>query len=75
MAVQLGELGESDEVAGGIFYADFLGAVEGGAFGEIDFGALDGELDGVEIFDFEIEEGGAFADVGGDGGWSWSALA
>jgi hypothetical protein len=65
---KLGELGEGDEVAGGIFYADFLCAVEGGAFGEIDFGAFDGGLDGVEIFDFDVEEGGAFADGGGDRG-------
>ena len=52
-----GELGEGDEVAGGVFYADFFGAVEGGALGEIDFGAFDGGLDGFEIFNFEIEEG------------------
>jgi hypothetical protein len=65
---KLGELGEGDEVAGGVFYADFFGAVEGGAFGEIDFGAFDRGFDGFEIFDFEIEEGGAFANVGGDGG-------
>jgi hypothetical protein len=61
-------LGEGDEVAGGIFYADFFGAVEGGAFGEIDFGAFDGRFDGVEIFDFDIEERGALAHVGGDCG-------
>src|SRR5258708_38246041 len=61
-------MGEGDEVAGGVFYADFFGAVEGGALGEVDFGAFDGGFDGVEIFDFEIEEGGTFADGGGDGG-------
>jgi len=55
-------------VAGGVFYADFFCAVEGGALGEVDFGAFDGGFDGVEIFDFEIEEGGTFADGGGDGG-------
>ena len=65
---KLGELGEGDEVADGIFYADFFGAVEGGALGEIDFGTFNGGFDGVEIFDFEIEKGGTFADVGGDGG-------
>src|SRR5271163_1103585 len=62
------ELGEGDEVAGGIFYADLAGAVEGGAFGKIDFGTFDSGLDGVEIFDLDIKEGGAFADIGGDGG-------
>jgi hypothetical protein len=65
---KLGELGEGDEVAGGVFYADFSGAVESGAFGEIDFGAVDGGFYGFEILNFDLGEGGAFADGGGDRG-------
>jgi hypothetical protein len=54
-------------VAGRVFYANFFSTVESGALGEIHFGALYGGFDGFEIFDLEIEEGRAFANVRGDG--------
>src|SRR5882757_1554094 len=55
-------------MASGVADADFAGAVEGVALGQIDRGGFERGLKGVEIFDFDVEKRGAFADVGQDGG-------
>src|SRR5256885_11372743 len=55
-------------MASGIANSDFAGAVEGVALGQIDIGGMERGLEGIEIFDFDVEKCGAFADVGQNGG-------
>jgi hypothetical protein len=56
------ELGEGDEVSGGIFDADLGRSIKRGSPGHDDFYILDGGDGLVEVVDFDIEEGRALAD-------------
>lgn len=62
------EVGEGDEVAGGIFDADFARAIKSSAFRHIDIHASGHGFDGCKIIDFQVKKCRTFANVGGNCG-------